>query len=391
MKNKYFEVKNDAGIPVIHLTGEIGEEIDYSLFRNAVLEIVAKGYPRIRFVLNCIGGDMVEGFAMYDYLLSLNITREVNVIGMAASMGGVFAQVASKGCLGIHQNALIMIHKPQTVGRGESSQLRTSADLSDKLEKKAKQIYVNRGIDAAKVDSWFVPGTMTWFTAEEALAEGLVDYIIWSNSNDAKPEMPAAKFKDEKSAFQYFNKFIPTNNLKPNIKNTMNKLLVSVVLMLNNAGITNVNIDSTEDEVVTALNKFSTSNSAKIQNLENTIKNSAKTGAVMLIEGFVASGKLPSNLSPDDKNKWIKRAEDNPEAVSDLLGSAPAVLPNINDMLDKTETGKKPASEGLPKNKAEWSYSDWEKNDSAGLKNMLVNNKAEYTKLFKAEYGIEPF
>jgi ATP-dependent Clp protease protease subunit len=387
MKKTFFEIKNQANLTNIHVTGEIGYDVDYAAFRNALINTVSSGVKRVKLVLNSCGGDMTEGFAMYDYIMSTGLTVEVEIIGMAASMAGVFSQCAGKGLLGMHENALFMTHKPQSISVGESSRHRTTADTSDKLEEKAKKVFTNRGIAADAMADWFKDGQMKWFTAEEALEAGICDYIIKSNRSSAKPEKPASSFKNMGEAFKYYNSFL--QNQKPKSKSNMNKLLMSVVLMLNNAGVTNVNLDSSEDEVVTALNTFNVANSAKISQLQAVANNAAKSIAVSMIAGYKASGHLPADLSEVDTAKWVDRAEKSPDAVKDLLDAVKptvAALPDFNNLLDKT---RKKDEAGLPSNKDSWTLPQWEQNDPKGLKNMLENNLDAYKKLFKAEYGVD--
>lgn len=397
MNKPFFSIKNEYGSPVINITGEIGYDVNYTQFRNAIVDLVARGHRSIKMVINSVGGDMVDGFAMYDFIKSQNLVVEVEIIGMAASMAGVLAQCASPGMLGMHENALKMTHRPQSTSRGESDNHRTAADLSDKLEAKAKAIYLARGANEAKMKDWFKPGQMKWFTAEEALAAGIIDRII--KNNGAKPVKPVASVrdcKDEVSAYRFYNSIFTNNH-----KISMNKLLVSVVLMLNNAGVTNVTIDSTEEDVVAALNKFAKDNSAIITNLKNQVAAAAKTRATDLVASYKAMGKLPADMKAEDETKWVERAEKDAEGFAALMALVPGTTPAATNtkvvdfnaaLKDATKDTQTTASaNGLPTNKADWNIRQWEQNDPKGLRNMLANNRADYHKLYKAFYGSEPF
>lgn len=399
MNKPFFTIKNELGTTVIHIDGEIGYDVDYAGFRNAIINLIGQGVKRVKLMINSVGGDMGDGFAMYDFIRSINIIVECEIIGMAASMAGVLAQCASPGMLSIHENALVMTHRPQSTSRGESDNHRTAADLSDKLENKAKAIYVNRGANPDKMKDWFKPGQMKWFTAEEALAAGIVDSIIKGNGPAVKPTQSLNTFKDEVSAFKYFNTFLPKTN-----NSNMNKLLYAVVLMLNSNGITTVNSESTDDEVVKALNAFETKRKADLLELENKVKNVAKTRATDLVATYKAQGKFPADMKADDETKWLERAEKDPEGFLAMMSLIPGTtpvqaadtskIPDFNAVLGQANqqvVATAANGTGLPANKKDYTIRQWEEHDPEGLKNMLQNNRPEYHRLFKAFYNAEPF
>jgi ATP-dependent protease ClpP protease subunit len=402
MENNFFSIKNELGSPVIHINGEIGWSVNYGSFRTAIMELSAKGNKSVKLIINSVGGDMIEGFAMYDFVKSLNMLVEVEIIGMAASMAGVFAQCASPGMLAIHENALVMTHRPQSYSRGESDQHRTAADVSDRLEEKAKAIYIKRGADPKKMADWFKPGQMKWFTAEEALAAGIVDRIIKheSGKSNAKLNQPINTFKSESEAFKYYNSIFFNKT-----QISMNKLLLGVVMLLNSNGVTNVAADSSEEDVLKAVQNFVNDQKTKISNLNTQVQNSVNERAKDLVASFKNQGKLPKDMKPEDEAKWVEMAAKQPEMFNQMMSlvvqgpsnqtGAPDPNPGGTKIVDFNQLleGSKPENNGgsNPNDKKTWTIRDWEQKDPEGLKNILVNNKVEYHKMFKAFYNVEPF
>lgn len=389
MKKPFFTLKQEGNTTVINIDGYIGEDVEYAPFRDALLNAITAGAKRLKFKINSGGGSIIEGSAIYDVVKSFNLLIEVEIIGMAASMAGVLSQLASPGMLGIYPNASVMTHRPKSGPYGESDQLRSAADFCDDLESKIIKIYESRtGKTTEQVKAWFKPGVDTWFTAEKAVAAGLVDYIITTDavSKDKRP----TNFKSEADVIGFYNSL----HEKPK-SNKMNKLLMAVVLMLNKAGVTNVNADSSEDEVIAAFNKYDSDITAKIVSYENSIKDANKKRAADLVNNAIKLGKLPTNTSTDDKAKWISRAEKDFEMVNDLIGGdAAPVTVDFNAQLDKDAKGGPAASNAGGENKdnkprAEWTLLDWEKKDPKGLRNMLTNDLAGYQKLFKAYHGVD--
>lgn len=386
-KNKpFFKVSKQAnGVPLVLLEGMIGANEDYTAFREAIMNLADAGNTRIKFIINSVGGFIVNGNAMRDLVCSYNWTREVDIIGIAASMAGVFSQVASPGCLGIYENAMFMTHKPQGVSAGESADHRTAADTQDKLEGLLKNAFTSRNVKAETMKDWFVDSKPKWFTAQEAVNAGICDYVITGKQLSAKP---TNVFKDEEGAFNFYNSITIETQTQ---KKDMNKLLMQVVLMLKNAGVNTVTIDSEEADVINALKNFQTTNSATITDFENKLKDFGKTRATDLIAAKEAAGTL-NNLTDITRAKWVERAVKDFDAVNELLGDLSAnktvALPDVNEMLNRG--GKTPNADTDKTDRTKWTFLDYEKNDPTTLKNMLLSDRAGYVALFTKEYGSAP-
>lgn len=389
MKKPFFTLSTEKDITVINIDGYIGGDVTYAPFRTAIINAIAAGSKRLKFIVNSGGGSIIEGSAIYDLVKSFNLIIEVEIIGMAASMAGVLSQLASPGMLGIYPNASVMTHRPQSGAHGESEQLRGMADFSDKLEGKIIKIYENRtGKTPEQVKEFFKPGVDKWFTAEEAVAAGLADYIIQTDkvARDKRP----TNYTTQADVIGFYNSL----HEKPK-SDKMNKLLLAVVLMLNKQGITNVNAETSEDDVIKALNTHEASMTAKLLAFENTAKTALTQRATDLVNNAIKLGKLPANTSAEEKTKWITRAEKDFEMVNDLIGGdAAPVTVDFNAQLEKDGKGGNNAGNNGGENKEDkprdkWSLSDWEKKDPNGLRAMLNNDLPRYQKLFKAEYNVD--
>lgn len=123
--------------------------------------------------VNCPGGSVVEGIAIYESLRR----RQVCVVidGLAASMGSVVAMAgrpvkASRG-------ALLMVHNPWVTATGDADKLRKQAEVLDRVANSILNAYVGKtGRPGAEIREWMAGER--WFTAEEAKAVGLVDEIL---------------------------------------------------------------------------------------------------------------------------------------------------------------------------------------------------------------------
>lgn len=127
----------------------------------------------IVFRINSEGGDVFEGLSIYNYIKSLNVPVDVYIDGVAASVASV---IACCGTVHMPQNAMMMLHNPWGGVQGESDELRTIADVLDKIRDSTAEIYAakcGRSVDEMKD----LMAKETWLSASEAKELGLCDVV----------------------------------------------------------------------------------------------------------------------------------------------------------------------------------------------------------------------
>ncbi len=365
--SKFFKISNLAGTPIICIDGIIGPDADYVGFRNALNGLIDKGYKRLKLVINSGGGDMVEGFAIFDLLKASGLTIEVEIIGMAASMGGILAQIASPGLLSIHSNASIMTHKPTTGIQGESDALRSQADFADKLEARAVKILTDRkGLSADQMKDWFKPGIMKWFTAQEAVAAGLADYIINDTEKAAKP---ANSFNNMNEAMLFYNSI--NLKTKPNMK--------KILMVLATFKITNtLTEESTDEQVSVVVENALKDKDAKITELQALVDAGKKASATTLVEAAIKDGKIKA----ESKDKYIEMATTNFDNVKELLDGLQGRV-NVKNEIDLA-VGKTSATSSTAAQ-----AKTYEQHSEVELRKLKTTDMAAFKALFKAQYGEE--
>lgn len=366
-QNQFFSIVQNNATPTVYIDGIIGDDADYASFRNAFVTLLEKGVKRIKLIINSGGGSMIQGFAMYDLLkYRTDLIIEVEVIGMAASMAGILMLAASPGLLGIHKNASIMTHKARMAVAGSSDDLREVAKHGDKLENQSKQIVINRtGKKAEDVEAWFEKGKDKWFTAEEAVAEGLCDYIIESGAG-AK-ERPA-KMTNEADVFGFYNS-ITTQKKHPI---SMNKVIAMLTAMSVQHNLT---AESTEDQVAAVFKTVVDAQNARISALENQLKAGAKEKAVALIEAAIAAGKVKA----ETKDKMIENATADYDGVKLILDNITGRV-DVNALLDQNKKEK----DGDDK-KDKRTFSQYSEDE---LRKMQTQDPTRFEQLRKEEYGV---
>jgi ATP-dependent Clp protease protease subunit len=154
---------------------DITGTIDAGTTANVVAALAKAGRNRVTVTINSPGGSVPAGLAIYDALAAHAGGVDTRGSGLVASMGSVIFMVGKVRRL--DPNALLMIHNPWLVTQGDAEDHRSAAELLDKVGGKLVGIYVERtGRDHAIVRQ--LMDDETWFTAEEAVAEGFADLVV---------------------------------------------------------------------------------------------------------------------------------------------------------------------------------------------------------------------
>jgi ATP-dependent Clp endopeptidase proteolytic subunit ClpP len=128
----------------------------------------------INLSIHSPGGDVLDGWAIYNALRSNKAHVNVRVEGLAASMASVIAMAADK--ITMHENSYMMIHEPWGMAIGDAEEMRDTADLLDKLGNGLVSAYVDRtGNDEETIRGWMK--AETWMDGKEAKARGFADEL----------------------------------------------------------------------------------------------------------------------------------------------------------------------------------------------------------------------
>lgn len=161
-----------AGSADVYIEGVIGEDVTAANVREQIA--AAKGAKSLTVHINSEGGVITEGMAIYAALRSFDGPKTGIVEGIAASMASVVLQACDQRV--VNKGAFVMIHNPSATAGGEARDLRSTADLLDKMRGEILDIYEARsGQQRSELEE--MVNAETYFTAEEAVAAGLADSV----------------------------------------------------------------------------------------------------------------------------------------------------------------------------------------------------------------------
>jgi ATP-dependent Clp protease protease subunit len=323
--------------------------------------------------INTPGGSISEGLAIVSAIQNCNKTVNTVIDGLAASMGSVIAVAGDKRYM--NDFGLIMIHDPH-VGVPEN-------ELDEKTKKalyKFKSAILTIYETKTNQNKGFISDLMsqeTWLDASEALSYKFVDEII---KTDAKVKNEDLAELDSNKIFNTFVDVVNSLN-KPKIDK-----MEQVANYLNLAEATESNVLDAlkaKESKITELKNSITDLTAKAEELD-TVKNELEGYKTKELEGKTAKAEELVNslikdgkLEEEGKELWTSKAVENFEEVKNLFGaikfkaSAKIVTPKAQSTI-------------IPEDRKDWSFADWDKNDSEGLAKLKEQDEGTYTDLLNA-------
>ena len=173
----WFEIINKADRAEIWIYEEIGEDfwsgggVTAKGFQKELSAITA---PKIDLHINSPGGAVFDGVTIYNLLKQHKATITTYIDGIAASIASVIALAGDRVIMA--ENALYMMHNPSGMVMGNASDMRSMADILDKIRGTMAGVYMGKsGKPEDEINSML--DAETWMNAEEALEAGLIDEI----------------------------------------------------------------------------------------------------------------------------------------------------------------------------------------------------------------------
>jgi len=162
----------------IFLWGQVDDTSSKQVVEQLLyLEAMEAGKP-IHMYINCPGGMVTAGYAMYDMMQAISSPVYTYCIGFAASMGSILLSGGEKGHRYIYPMAEVMIHQPSIGGfQANSADIEIHArQIIKTKELTAMLLAANCGKTREQVLKDF--DRDYWMNAEEAVTYGIVDEVV---------------------------------------------------------------------------------------------------------------------------------------------------------------------------------------------------------------------
>ena len=245
--------KSADSIVDVYIFDEIGS---YGVNAQSFIEEI-KSYTKkpMNIHINCVGGDVFDGMAIYNIIKKRTAETTVYIEGIAASMGSVIALAADNVVMA--ENSLFMIHNAWGGAMGESKELKKTANLLEKISNEIADIYIKKtNLPYDKVKEMM--DEETWLNAEEALELGFIDSI--SDAIKVAAKYDVSKFKNitNEEIKSKLNINLKTKKMTDELKKWFNGKVEDII--------TRVKSDNSNDSVEAEGVKVTISDEAEILN-----------------------------------------------------------------------------------------------------------------------------
>ena len=144
----------------------------------------ANGKP-LNIHINSYGGEVFEGFAIYNNLKSYTGRKVVYVDGIAASIASVIAMAGDE--VYMNKASMLMIHNASGVAVGNAEEMKKVVNALEQINEVIRDVYKNRSnLDDEQLKQFM--DNETYFTPQEAVQYGFADGIV----EEDVPEEPTA-------------------------------------------------------------------------------------------------------------------------------------------------------------------------------------------------------
>lgn len=183
-----YRFKDEAEAVSIQIYDEIssddwwGDVVTAKAINDQISE--ANGKP-LNIYINSYGGEVFEGFAIYNSLKNYSGYKAVYVDGIAASIASVIAMAGNK--VYMNKASMLMIHNASGVAYGNAEEMKKVVNALEQINEVIRDVYKDRtNLDDEQLKSFM--DAETYFTPQEAVDYGFADEVL----NESVPEEPTA-------------------------------------------------------------------------------------------------------------------------------------------------------------------------------------------------------
>ena len=167
---------------IIMLSGPVDDQMANAVIAQLLFLDAQDPEKDIYLYINSPGGSVTAGLAIYDTMNFVNADVQTIVIGLAASMGSIFATAGAKRKRFALPNSEIMIHQPLGGAQGQAVEIEIAARHILETKQRLNEIlskHTGQPIEVIEKDT----DRDNFMSAEKAVEYGLIDGILENNKN----------------------------------------------------------------------------------------------------------------------------------------------------------------------------------------------------------------
>ena len=342
----------------------------------SILTQMEAQHGNITVKLHTDGGSVFDGNLMYNALRNSKANVELHIVGLAASMGAIMALSLDK--VYMVENGYLMIHTASGYTEGTALEHENSAKLLRGIETNfIKKLVKKTGKPESYVKKWLTGDN--WFTAEEALKEGLITGII-------DPETTTDTINPEQlGVTETYNRFaallLPTNS-QTNFDTDMKKPIIDALAL---QGVTEQSSDTAIIEAVKknyegkeqGLPRQLDAEIAKRVAAEKLLNDQNEAAITAVIAKAQKEGRITAAQVPTYEGIAKTSGLD---ALTTVLEAIPARKPITAQI-----TGGKADADTVV-GRENWDWDKWQKQDPKGLEALAKETPETFQALYNQKY-----
>lgn len=339
-------------------------------------KIEAAGIKNVNIRVHSVGGEVFEGAAIWTANKSSKLKIDFYVDGVAASMMAIVLLSGSN--VYVSSMAKVMVHAPSVGAGGTSKQMFEYAKLLKKIEADFVNVWKTKTNQTEAQAKAYMDGADYWFNADDCVNIGLATAI--TEETKFTTETMGVPDKGTK-AETIFNQYTAVAAVEFHHQNNNEMTKEQKGKVIADLGLKNVTADSSDAEVLEAINKHNTAQATALQNAAQSSEQMVVNTATALITAKETERGTP--FTKEQKDAYIAIAK--AAGIDVLTQSLSAVQAGVN--LEQLMSGaggdvkKQVAAE-----RANWDFDKWAKEDPAGLTEMETTNLPAFKKLYEAKY-----
>ena len=162
---------------IIVLGQQVDDEIANRIVAQLLLLSAEDSEADIRLYINSPGGSVNAGMAIYDTMQFIECDVATYAMGLAASMGQFLLSAGTKGKRFSLPHAQILMHQPSAGVGGTESDIAIQAEQFRRHKRVMAELTAEQtGQTVEKITA--DADRDRWFTAQEALEYGFIDYVV---------------------------------------------------------------------------------------------------------------------------------------------------------------------------------------------------------------------
>ncbi len=204
-------------------------EVSTDKFRSDLAEQADADVIKIHF--HTPGGDVFEGFNMYNTLMNFKAKTGKKVVGIVESLCASIGTLVLGACDEIVMNTAsqLMIHNPHTETKGDANKLRGVADHLDKIKHVLIDVWKKR-TNLPEEKLWALYDSETWLNASEAEKLGFSDRTEDAIKAVAKIDLNTYEMSKLNELAAQFKNLLGLTKIKNQVTETLEDGRVIVVM-----------------------------------------------------------------------------------------------------------------------------------------------------------------